>query len=183
MAFYKRSIFLIEPKFQLKFSLAVCSLIFLSSLIYPLILWDFFNEIANHHGEIAKKLAQSKDDFLIYLIIIQSIFIIVVFILFIFLTHKISGPLYKLKNHLSGIRNGDPISPLKFRAGDHFEDVAEEVTLFLETISQNQEADFLYLDEVKSFIKNIAHIIPDDKKPLVDEIEHRLNEIQTRYRK
>lgn len=75
------------------------------------------------------------------------------------------------------------MSPLTFRQGDHFSDVAEEVSLFLETISQNQENDFLYLDEVSNFIRNLASVIPDDKKPILDEIEHRLNEIKNRYKK
>ncbi len=183
MAFHKRSIFLIDPKFQIKFSLLVCSLIFLSSLIYPLLLWDFFNEISTRYGDAASKIMTSRNDFLIFLVTIQIIFTLLVFVLFIFLTHKIAGPLYKLKSHLNKIREGNPISPLTFRDGDHFNDVAEEVTLFLETINQNQENDFNYLDEVSSFVKNLSPVIPDDKKPIVDEIEHRLNEIKSRYKK
>jgi hypothetical protein len=61
--------------------------------------------------------------------------------------------------------------------------VAEEVSLFLETISQNQESDFLYVDEVASYIQNLATVVPDDKKPVLNEISRRLLEIKNRYKK
>lgn len=183
MAFYKRSTFLIDPGFQLRFSAAVCLLVVLSSLIYPLLLWDFFNEIIALQPALKGKLTNAKNDFMVFLITIQVIFSGVIFILFIFLTHKIAGPLFKLKKHLSNIRHGDPISPLTFRNGDHFTDVAEEVSLFLDTVSRNQENDFQYIEEVSSFIENLTNVVPDDKKPLLNEISRRLMEIQSRYKK
>jgi len=183
LAFYKRSIFLVDPKFQIKFSIAVCVLIFISSLIYPLLLWDFLTQISNVSPELAKKIISTKNEFFLYLLLIQLIFITLVFIISIFLTHKIAGPLYKLKKHLLGIRQGDPVTPLVFRGGDHFSDVADEVSLFLETLTLHHEQDFQYLNEVSQFIKNLSAVIPDDKKPVLEEIEHRLKDIQFRYRK
>lgn len=183
MAFYKRSVFLINPLFQLRFSLVVCSLVFLSSLVYPLILFDFFNEIAALHPQVEKNIVEAKNEFLIFLAVIQGLFIVTVFIIFIFLTHKVAGPLYKLKAHLSAIRQGEKITPLNFRSGDHFQDVAEEVSLFLETISTNQENDFQYLDEVSVYIDNLTSVVPDDKKPVLNEISRRLLDIKSRYKR
>lgn len=183
LAFYKRSVFLINPAFQLRFSLVVCSLVFLSSLVYPLILFDFFSEIATLHPQIKDNIAAAKSEFIVFLAVIQVLFIMTIFILFIFMTHKIAGPLYKLKSHLAAIRQGEKITPLTFRAGDHFQDVAEEVSLFLETLSMNQESDFQYLGEVSLYIDNLATVVPDDKKPVLNEISRRLIDIQTRYKK
>lgn len=106
-----------------------------------------------------------------------------VFILFIFFTHKIAGPMYKLKTHLENIRNGGAITPLTFRDGDHFQDVAEEISLFLETVSNNQENDFQYLDEVSIYLDNLSSILPDDKKPVINEISRKLELIKSRYKK
>jgi hypothetical protein len=102
---------------------------------------------------------------------------------FIFFTHKIAGPLYKLKNHLAAIREGHEITPLTFRKGDYFEDVAEEVTLFLETVVNNQESDFEYVEEVSQYINNLSSVVPDDKKPVLNEISRQLIEIKSRYKK
>lgn len=182
LAFYKRSIFLINPTFQLSFSLIVCSIIFISSLVYPIILMDFFTSIGVRFPELAANMKLAQNDLLIFLATIQFIFISMVFIMFIFMTHKIAGPMHKLKNHLANIRQGQPITPLTFRDGDHFHDVAEEVSLFLETLSFNQESDFQYLDEVALYIDNLAPVVPDDKKPILNEISRRLMDIKSRYK-
>lgn len=182
MAFYKRSIFLVNPSFQLSFSLIVCSIIFLSSLVYPLILLDFFTELSERFPDLQNNMRLAQNDLIIFLAVIQFIFIAMVFIMFIFLTHKIAGPMHKLKNHLSQIRQGQNITPLTFRDGDHFHDVAEEVSLFLETLSYNQESDFQYLDEVALYIENLTPVVPDDKKPVLNEISRRLMDIKSRYK-
>jgi len=182
LAFYKRSIFLVNPSFQLSFSLIVCSIIFVSSLVYPIILMDFLTEIMNRFPEIEANMKLAQTDLLLFLAVIQFIFITMVFIMFIFLTHKIAGPMQKLKNHLEQIRQGGAITPLSFRDGDHFHDVAEEVSLFLETVTFNQENDFQYLDEVAIYIENLVPVVPDDKKPVLNEISRRLMDIKSRYK-
>ena len=182
MAFYKRAVYIINPAFQITFSLIVCSFIIISSIIYPVILIDFLNEIAVRYPQIAENMKFAQKDLMIYLGGIQIFIVILVFIMFIFFTHRIAGPMHKLKMHLSKIRQGEPITPLTFRSGDHFHDVAEEVTLFLETLTYNQENDYMYLEEISSYIENLAPVVPDDKKPVLKEISRRLMEIKSRYK-
>lgn len=183
MAFYKRSVFLINPSFQLKFSLIVCSVILASTLIYPIIIYDFFKLVSSASPELAEQVVAARNELVIYLVTIQIVITVLAFIAFIFVTHKVAGPLFKLKNHLSGIREGKPITPLTFRSGDYFQDVADEVSLFLETVSTNQEHDFQYLDEVSLYIENLSTAVPDDKKPILNEISRRLIDIKSRYKK
>lgn len=183
MAFYKRSVFLINPAFQLKFSLIVCSVILVSTFVYPFIIYDFFNLVIANVPNPPDIIVDAQTNLITYLVLIQVVILALVFIAFIFITHKIAGPLFKLKNHLAAIREGKEISPLVFREGDHFQDVAEEVTLFLETIEQNQESDFQYVDEVSQYIENLSSVIPDDKKPVLNEISRRLLDIKSRYKK
>jgi hypothetical protein len=183
LAFYKRTTFLINPKFQLKFSLLVCSVIIITTIIYPIIIYDFFNMILANAADPSESMLQAKKNLIIYLVFIQVVITALVFVIFIFFTHKIAGPLFKLKNHLAAIREGKPISPLKFRQGDYFEDVAEEVTLFLETVAINQEQDFEYVEEISQYIDNLATVVPDDKKPVLNEISRRLLELKSRYKR
>jgi hypothetical protein len=143
---------------------------------------DFLTELMNRYPEIEANMKLAQTDLLLFLAVIQFIFITMVFIMFIFLTHKIAGPMQKLKNHLEQIRQGGAITPLSFRDGDHFHDVAEEVSLFLETVTFNQENDFQYLDEVAIYIDNLVPVVPDDKKPVLNEISRRLMDIKSRYK-
>lgn len=183
MAFYKRSVFLVDPSFQLKFSLIVCSVILISTLIYPIIIYDFFQIVTESVPNVSQSIVSAQKNLIFYLVLIQSVITILVFIVFIFFTHKVAGPLYKLKNHLASIREGNEITPLTFRNGDYFHDVAEEVTLFLETIAANQENDFQYVDEISLYIENLSTVVPDDKKPVLNEISRRLLDIKSRYKK
>lgn len=182
MAYYKRSIFLVNPSFQIKFSLLIGSLIFLSSLLYPLLFLDFFKDLAENNPAFYQVIEQAQSQFILFLIFVQFIFSIIVLILFIFFTHKIAGPLFKLKKHLQGIREGNAITALTFRDGDYFHDIAEEVSELLESVVMNQEADFKFIDEVKLYLDNIAVVIPEDKKPIINEINFKLSQIQNRYR-
>jgi sensor histidine kinase YesM len=182
LAFHKRSVFLINPGFQIRFSIIVCSLIFLSSLIYPLIFIDFFDELVKVSGPVTEQISIARNELIFYLFLIQFVFILIVFIMFIFITHKIAGPMYKLKQHLMEIRHGEPIAPISFRTGDHFQDVAEEVSLFLESVAYNQETDFQHIEEVAAYIDNLSTVVPDDKRPVLNEISRRLLEIKSRYK-
>jgi len=142
---------------------------------------DFFKELSVTHPELHSAIQTAQEQFILFLIFIQLLFSIIVLILFIFFTHKIAGPMYKLKTHLQQIREGEEIRPLTFRNGDYFHDVAEEVSEFLESISINQEADFKFLEEVKVYLENLTGVIPEDKKPILNEINTKLTEIQNRY--
>jgi hypothetical protein len=181
LAFYKRTIFLINPAFQLKFSLIACSFILISTMIYPFIIMDFFNILKTQVPSIEENFANVQNNLIFYMILIQVVIVLLVFVVFIFFTHKIAGPLYKLKQHLEGIREGGPVAPLTFRNGDYFHDVAEEVNLFLEMINQNQQRDFEYNEEIAKYINNLANVLPEDKKPVMSEISRRLMDIKTRY--
>jgi ABC-type multidrug transport system fused ATPase/permease subunit len=183
LAFYKRSTFLIDPKFQLRFSVVVSVLFVLGSLIYTFVVYDFINDLGNQYALTKLGVSEAARSFLIFLIPFQFLLTAMVLLISIFLTHKVAGPLYKLKNHLVQIREGDAISPLEFRTGDNFKDVAEEVSLFLEWVTANQEADFKYIDEVAAYVENLSMVIPDDKKPVLNEISRRLKDITFRYKK
>jgi hypothetical protein len=183
LAFYKRSTFLIDPKFQLRFSIVVSSLFIIGSLVYTFVVFDFMNDLGDQYALTKLGVSEAAKSFLMFIIPFQLLLTALVILASIFLTHKVAGPLYKLKNHLMHIREGDPITPLEFRTGDNFPDVAEEVTLFLDWIVANQEADFKYVSEVSSYIDNLSMVIPDDKKPVLTEISRRLKDVTTRYKK
>ena len=155
----------------------------IGSLIYAFVVYDFISDLGNQYALTKLGVSEAAKSFLIFLIPFQFLLTALVILTSIFLTHKVAGPLYKLKNHLTHIREGDPITALEFRTGDNFQDVAEEVTLFLEWVVANQDADFKYVQEVASYVDNLALVIPDDKKPVLNEISRRLKDINSRYKK
>ena len=181
MAIYKRSIFIINPTFQYKFAFVICSLVLLVSIIYPITIYDLYEKVILLQPASESKLEESRTNLLYLLFILEFAFIGIVFVVSIFMSHKIAGPLYKLQNYLRDIREGGDVKTLFFRDGDNFHEIADEVTQTMEFFSNQRENDFAYLDEVSSYIANLALVVPEDKKPVLNEIQSKLSEIQTRF--
>ena len=185
MAAYKRKIYLIDPKFQIKFSLSICLILFVSSLIYPFTIYDlmsqFINYAASHSTDIAQTIDQKRKSLIIILILWQLGFTALVFIIGIFFSHKIAGPIYKLKKHLRMIRDGQASEDLYFRQGDHFHDLADEINDTFNTLREEYRNDFVYLSEVNAYINNLSLVVPDDKKPVLSEIHKKLSDIQKKF--
>ena len=149
----------------------------LGSLIFPFTIWDLFDKFINSQPENAYKFEEARNSLLVLLLLVELGIIGIVFVLSIFLTHKVAGPLYKLGNYLYEVRNGGANYPLTFRDDDYFHEVAEEVNLTLEYLRNKDEDEIDYLEEISAYIENISLVVPQDKKPVLDEIRSKINEI------
>jgi hypothetical protein len=136
----KISNFLIYPQFQL-------SLLFVNIIILALVLLiihfnvnDIFNQL-NFLGEKnnfdklhpyfefvekSRNLMNTRLNLAFGASAILTIFIT------IFISHKMVGPIYKLKNFLFAVNNGEKPEKLEFRKGDFFSDLPELVNQTLE---------------------------------------------------
>lgn len=181
MALYKRTIFVINPSFQYKFSFVVCTLAFIASIMYPLTIYDLYDKIIMSNPGSTESLQQNRITLMSLLALTQLGFLGLIFVACIFISHKIAGPLYKLKNYLRNIREGGEITNLFFRDGDNFPEIADEVNSVMEYFVQQRQDDFSTLEEVSSYIANLALVVPEDKKPVLNEILSKLAEIQARH--
>jgi len=81
---YRRSIFLINKRFQLRFSLYVCSWLFALSLIYPLIIHNLFELFVRHAaldptGPALSQLEQTRTNVFWLLVFLQLMFLGITF--------------------------------------------------------------------------------------------------------
>jgi len=130
---------------------------------------------------MAAKIEDTKWQLIIFLSIFQIAYVLLIFIVCIFFSHKIAGPLYKLMKHMRAIREGQNLGELYFRKGDYFPEVADEFNLTFEKIQENYKNDFVYLSEVNAYLNNLSLVVPDDKKVVLTEINKKLLEIQDRF--
>lgn len=133
---HKRSLLLINRRFQLKFSFYVCSWLFALSVVYPVIIYNLFDFFARYlakdpagPGIIAIQTLRKEVIFL--LVFFQLNFLIITFMISIFVSHRIAGPLHKLKLFLRQNGNGKISPDLSFRRQDHFQDLADEYNSML----------------------------------------------------
>ena len=183
---YKRSIILINPKFQIKFSILVCVFLFISSIFYPLTIFDLVTKLVEqataNSPEMATKMLSYKNNLIIVLALFQLGFTAITFIACLLFSHKIAGPIYKVQKYLSSIRDREGNGRLFFRNGDYFPELAEDFNDTFEVIQEDYKRDMVYLSEVSSYVSNLSMVVPEDKKVVLEEINSKLGEIQKRYR-
>lgn len=182
---YSRRIYLINPKFQIRFSALVTFAVLLSSLIYPFAIYDlmdnFITYMAQNSPEQVSHLTSRRNDLIMTLVLWQIGFSSMIFIVCVFFSHKIAGPIFKLMKFFQGAREGHLSDKLYFRKGDYFHELADDYNDTMDTILEKQKADFVYLSEVATYISNLALVVPEDKKVVLKEIGQKLNEIQGRF--
>jgi len=139
---YKRANFLINKRFQLKFAFFVCSWIFALSMVYPIIIYNlfeyFFKLSQNPTPTLsltADKIRSIENQVLFLLGILQLLFLAITFMLSIFLSHRIAGPLYKLRRSMEEIARGNFDLRITFRKNDHFMELQETFNEMVQHLS------------------------------------------------
>lgn len=139
---YKRANFLINKKFQLKFSFFVCSWIFALSMIYPIIiynLFEYFLHLATNplpaQALTVDKIKAIENQVLFLLGILQLLFLAITFLLSIFLSHRIAGPLYKLRESMQEVARGNFDLRISFRKNDHFNELQDTFNEMIQHLS------------------------------------------------
>ena len=185
MAEYKRRIYLVNPKFQLKFTFYICFFVFIASAIYPYMIYgimESFIEFAQSHSPDAiENITEQRNSLIFVLVLCQLGFIGLTFVVSIFLTHRVAGPLFKLNKFFAAIRDGGDNGKLYFRKGDYFQDVADGYNEAVAKLREDYKNDFVYLSEVNSYINNLSMVVPDDKKAVIQEISKRLEQMQEKF--
>lgn len=142
---YKRSKFLINKKFQLKFSFFVCSWIFALSMVYPIIIYNIFEYFlkifSQPHQQVTltpEKIHEIEGQVLVLLGILQLLFLVITFMLSMFLSHRIAGPLFKLRRSLEEIGRGNYGLRITFRKNDHFMELQDTFNEMSQQLSSRQ---------------------------------------------
>ncbi len=133
----KRKKYLINPQFQFDFmgsfflfylSISSAFLIGVNLIFQNLKNSDFKNSF------LFQELLTSQHSSLVLILSIGLFLILIVNLLFLlFMTHKVAGPLFKLKNHLKSM-DKDNIEKIYFREKDYFKDVQDEFNLMIERL-------------------------------------------------
>lgn len=130
---YKRRIYLIDRPFQFRFILYNVFVAIIVSLIYYAANQYFFWKLAslgraaglptNHvfFEFIGQQTGLMNRVFFITGLATTTL----LFIHGIFMSHKIAGPIYRMRQHLLGIAGGKKPSPVRFRKGDYFPELAD----------------------------------------------------------
>lgn len=139
----RRKDYLINPKFQLRFSGYFISFFLITIMIFIGTINFFFWKFKQIGIEVNLPPNHVFFTFIneqqVYLNLILSIVGLVVLVVMsiggILLSHKIAGPLYRFCQDLKKLEKNN-LKEIKFRKGDFFLEVSEEFNKFLERINK-----------------------------------------------
>lgn len=142
----RRRITVIDKKFQIRFASYMCLWIVALCFIYPFIiksLFDYFFRLTAHDpmGPDLDSLYRVRKEVITLLLLTEAAFLTMTFMLVIFVSHRIAGPLYKLRQAMAAFASGDLRFPLKFRTKDYFQNIADDFNRMVGQIRDRSRHD------------------------------------------
>lgn len=151
---------LINKPFQFRFAFYVVSWITALSIIYPMLifqLYEWFHRYvsADPNGPLIPVIQESRQEIIFWLVMMQVFFMLITFLLSLFLSHRIAGPIYKIGKAMHEARNGK-LEAITFRKFDHFKELADEYNRLVESIQDSVTAAKTHIEKAKAASKDEA---------------------------
>lgn len=177
-SFKRRSILLVNKKFQIRFSIYVCVFLSVLSLIYPLLIYqifEYFMNFAKVHGVNSLVLESLKKEIIKNLIFLEAAIICMNFLLSIYLSHRVAGPIYKLSQYFKTFEDGKLRGDIKFRKHDHFKDLADGYNDMVAKLKLRMDENSRKITATVSKLESVASQSDQSSKI---EIEKTIKELQ-----
>lgn len=185
---YKRRNYFIDKKFQTKFILVFCLIVIASSVLTMGILLSSSRGSNTVMIEDTHVIVKTTADF-IFPLTIQTIFIVSILsgisvaLLTLFVSHKISGPLFRLTTEVEAMKSGDLTRSFKIRGADQLQVFSE--SLF--KMSDSFKCEIIELkkevSELKSLLKDKNFKLSEEEKTVVkgvlESLSNRINKFKT----
>jgi methyl-accepting chemotaxis protein len=168
---YSRRNYFIDKQFQGKFIMKFCALVVVSSLLIAALIFVLSQNSTTVAIENTKVQVKTTSDFilpvLIQTVIIVSIFTaLAVIILTLFISHQISGPLFRLKREIDKLKDGDLGRNFNIRSSDQLQALSKSLNDMCISLRQK------YVDvkdrclELKEFLedKKVTLSVDDRRK-------------------
>src|SRR4051794_6835947 len=136
---FQRRIILINKPFQLRFSFYVCSWLIALSFAYPLIISNLFDYLVRYlaldpMGPTLSHLEEVREDILRLLLLMQGLLLALTFMISVYMSHKIAGPLFRLGKFFREAAAGNLEQRLSFRKRDYFQELAPDYNAMMTSI-------------------------------------------------
>ena len=178
---YKRKNIFIDKNFQTKFILKFCTIVIISSLLITGLLLFLSRNSTTVAIENTKVMVKRTTDFILP-IVLETVLLVLIFssvaviIVTLFTSHKISGPLYRLRREVETLGEGDFKRDFNIRGNDQL----QEFSRALKQMCNSLKDKHLHLKEKCSeFRKYIGNNLSGENKEklsaILTEVEKELD--------
>ena len=177
---YQRKTFLINPNFQLRVSFYIATWLLPLSLLAPAIYYnkyEYLIKYAKDHSilEMVDLLEKQRSLVTGELILVQAVLMVITFLISLYMSHKIAGPLHKLHTAFSRAKKGHFTEGLRFRTSDHFQELSEDFNDMVSTVRGMVDQN---VETVSTAIARIETAMADTQGKGKEELEQALTELR-----
>ena len=178
----KRRHYFIDKSFQAKFILKFCLIVILSSLLIGVTMFYVLRNSTTVAIEDTRVTAKRTADFILpmmmgILLIVATLSALVVSILTLLISHKISGPLYRLKREIDILKDGDFRRNFSIRTRDQLQELSRSLNNMCRALRDKQTELKKRVAAARSSLEKDASVRPEKEELLMkfDEIDNILN--------
>jgi len=185
---FKRTQYLVQKKFQLKYVGLILALTFLTAALCSYVV--YYTTMINLGEKLANVYPQGRLVSIVKMVnfrIILSVLLVspLIAVIGILLSHKIAGPIFRMEEFLKNMAAGDLTSRLVLRKGDELMSVADGINSLSESLKgslQNQKTQMDKVARELESLKGLARGKPQDTSKFgsaVDKLENELRSLIT----
>jgi methyl-accepting chemotaxis protein len=178
----KRKNYFIDRAFQSEFILKFFGLVTGGSMIFGIALYVFSNRALTTSFENSRLVVKSTADYLLPALLFGGaaaalISAAAASLVVIFMTHRISGPMYRFGKYARDIGGGKLSSSLRIREKDQFHEMADSFNRMREDL----KAGLLKINEISERIGLLVNQLSagEDMKKIVLELEKERDKLKT----
>lgn len=166
----RRRTLIINRRFQFRFAFFVSSWVIVLAMFFPSVLLNFIDTftsmIARHSdASVMAAIDNFKQESIFAVVLVSVIFCLIIFILSIYISHRIAGPVYRIQQALNRWPKGAIEQNIKFRKHDHFIELSESYNLaaakYSDTLQKSKYAKDRLLTIAKELDQRHAAIVTE----------------------
>lgn len=173
---------LINPAFQVKFCGQFTMAVLAYTFIFPLFVYWVLdsmeqNSLFSKSNAALNALHQARTEMLIFFSAIAFVAAVTAFLLALFHSHRIAGPLYKLRMSMVAMQQGVLNQHIKFRSGDNFMELADGFNSMTDAIFIRRRRDFERVNSVIPKLERLQSSLSGEEQASVTEVLNALQEL------
>jgi methyl-accepting chemotaxis protein len=171
---FRRKKLFIKKDFQIRMILIILLITIIFANINGIIIYSFFTRTLGVEAILNwMKISDPVDIIFQVIFVTESIGILIIFFIAIFVSHRLAGPIYKIGLTLDKISKGNLNEPMKLRKNDEFREIEIEINNAVEGLKDivndiNTDIDSLeiVLNEKKISDKDVLKALKNLKKDM-----------------
>ena len=173
---------LINPNFQVRFAVYFTISILVFASIFPIFVYTLFESMEAHsvfskNQSAQQALSEARYDMVIFFLVVTIVIVLTSFLLALFHSHRIAGPLYKLRMSMVALQQGVLNHHIKFRTQDNFQELADGFNNMMDAVFIRRRRDFEKINSVIPKLERLQRSLGGEEQASVTEVLTALQEL------